>query len=486
MSACDNSININMNQCEDTIHINLDTGSAGPAGPPGPPSAVLEWTFYPNVGDTIISGEDASNKTLAYTVESVQLYLNGVQLSKRDDYTTDEDGTSIVLNEAISNTGDLVVIISQVPPINYDPVNGLLALQLSVDENTSAIANNEQDIANLQDQLNDLPGRSVVEDIRADISELFLKVQQMKKGFTLIELLVVIAIIGILVGLLLPAVQAAREAARRSACANNMKQQGLALHNFADKYTSNGDNFFPNVAFLGDNSITDTNFKTKQSYSLYVQLLPMAEQKELYDSIVTASGDKLKTFPNNENTITDLTNASKISWCVCPSFTGSYVDNEGRRPQDWNSALPADASGVGVVTYRPSIGTSSDYLPPFDGGLTPSERLGMSAYVDGLSNTVQVFESATHSFLPLAKKGWVTFDGQGKTAATELGLNGTYGPSSEHTGQVFGTLKADGSVSYTPSTIDLDVLNKMITRNQRRTPVQPGAVGWIPPCPFNP
>ena len=133
MSSCNDP-------CADNISIIVDTGSAGPIGPPGPAAKVLEWTYYLNPGDTIVSGDDASAKPLAYTPDSVQVYLNGVQLSKRDDYTTDADGNSIVLNEAIVNANDILVVISQVPPEEgYDPTNDFDRLDGKIQDNTDAI-----------------------------------------------------------------------------------------------------------------------------------------------------------------------------------------------------------------------------------------------------------------------------------------------------------------------------------------------------------
>lgn len=105
-------------------------------------------------------------------------------------------------------------------------------------------------------------------------------------GFTLVELLVVIAIIGILIALLLPAVQAAREAARRSQCSNNLKQLGLALHNYHDSFQA-----FPAVGYgrgwAGDDtagSATDlAEGSTVLNHNSWVSLAPFYEQGTLYD-----------------------------------------------------------------------------------------------------------------------------------------------------------------------------------------------------------
>jgi len=98
-----------------------------------------------------------------------------------------------------------------------------------------------------------------------------------RTAFTLVELLVVIAIIGILIALLLPAIQAAREAGRRSACTNNMKQLGIALHNYHDIY-----NRFP-IPFWLD-SAASWNVPSDRGGPI-ARLLPYLEQKPLYDTI---------------------------------------------------------------------------------------------------------------------------------------------------------------------------------------------------------
>ena len=101
-----------------------------------------------------------------------------------------------------------------------------------------------------------------------------------RSGFTLIELLVVIAIIGVLVGLLLPAVQQAREAARRSACSNNMKQQGLAVHNYADVNPEK----FP-VGWVGEYEMGEWHGDEGEGHGFASRMLPFIEQNNVYKTI---------------------------------------------------------------------------------------------------------------------------------------------------------------------------------------------------------
>jgi len=101
-----------------------------------------------------------------------------------------------------------------------------------------------------------------------------------RRAFTLVELLVVIAIIGILIALLLPAVQAAREAARRSQCSNNMKQMGLAFHNYHDTYRG-----FPLPAITSAFAFTPGGYgQLGTTHSWGLSILPFIEQSTIYDN----------------------------------------------------------------------------------------------------------------------------------------------------------------------------------------------------------
>jgi prepilin-type N-terminal cleavage/methylation domain-containing protein len=111
-----------------------------------------------------------------------------------------------------------------------------------------------------------------------------LRTTSSRRGFTLIELLVVIAIIAILIALLLPAVQQAREAARRSQCKNNLKQIGLALHNYHDTYNQfpTGSVYTTDAPSQGDGA--HSNFRNANYGSTWLTaILPMFDQAPLYN-----------------------------------------------------------------------------------------------------------------------------------------------------------------------------------------------------------
>ena len=176
-----------------------------------------------------------------------------------------------------------------------------------------------------------------------------------RRGFTLVELLVVIAIIGILIALLLPAVQAAREAARRSQCANNLKQLGLAMHNYHDTYRK-----LPIGAF----SCCWGTWK--------VAVLPYIEQQGLFD--MYAEGPKCDdSISNRYGHAVNLpvTTAEGLTAFYCPSDqpnspigniqSHNYVINFGNTNYAQGNlriGSPGDLTGLLQSQFSPSLATT--------------------------------------------------------------------------------------------------------------------------------
>ena len=187
-----------------------------------------------------------------------------------------------------------------------------------------------------------------------------------RTAFTLIELLVVIAIIAILIGLLLPAVQKVREAAARTKCQNNLKQIGLACHN----YENTTGTLPPNGAYLPAGS---TATFSGDSYSVLARVLPYVEQASLYQLV------DLNASATSQPTVT----GQKIPIYVCPSemndmprvstpprYPSTYGANEG----DW-------------LVWDPTTGKGGN--GPFSIVAFPNQKgFRLTDIVDGTSNTV--------------------------------------------------------------------------------------------------
>jgi prepilin-type N-terminal cleavage/methylation domain-containing protein len=298
-------------------------------------------------------------------------------------------------------------------------------------------------------------------------------------GFTLIELLVVIAIIAILIALLLPAVQQAREAARRTQCKNNMKQMGLALHNYHDTHM-----IFPSSrSAVGYDVSAAPNIKNISGLAM---LLPYFEQTALYNqfNFNVACGDwkatgATGTLQGSAANGNDKLVATLITGFLCPSDNGDpYI-----RTSSQNYTPNTTTYGQGVIGVKTCYDFNSDTTGAYWVNLTTTDRpmfghnskSSIRDVIDGTSNTVAFCETTLavdDGYCPAW--GYAHHTGRGirlsqnrkindfnccawrspPYAQTQYGRIGEWGsPGSLHTGGAQFTL-GDGSVRFISENID--------------------------------